>query len=104
MKLGKKKGKQQPSNITPAYMPRIIEELQAERYDPAMEILGKAALDYFGRFNQAMDTINGQDAAIVIKLLRHMADELEKTDELAARFVEAMKNITLPPITYRREK
>ena len=104
MRLGKKKGKQDPGKITPAYMPRIMVELQAEKYDPAMEILGDAARDYFARFNQAMDTINTQDAAIVIKLLRHMADELERADMQAARIVEAMQKIDLPPIEYRRQK
>lgn len=103
MIFGKKKqGKD--VKTTPAYMPKIMEQLQGAKYDAAMETLGDAARDYFARVSQATETIDGQDAAIVIKLFRHMANELERADPQAAKIVRAMKKIELPPIEYRRQK
>mgnify|MGYP002624426420 CR=1 FL=1 len=90
--------------MTTPYFPRIVDLLQTRKYDNAMVILGDAARDYFARINKATETIPGQDAAILIKLFRHMADELERADPQAAKFVAAMKNINLPPIEYRRQK
>lgn len=104
MIFGKKKKPQQPTEVTPAYMPQVMELLQGAKYDAAMELLGKAAHDYFARVSKATETIHGQDAAIVIKLFRHMANELERADPQAAKIVAAMKKINLPPIDYRRTK
>lgn len=104
MILGKKKKAQQAPEVTPAYMPKIMEQLQAAKYDDGMETLGQAAHDYFERVSKATENIPGQDAAIMIKLFRHMADELERADTQAARIVAAMKKINLPPIEYRRTK
>lgn len=103
MIFGKKK-RVKNVEITPAYMPVIMGQLQGKKFDDAMEILGNAARDYFGRISEATETINGEDAAIVIKLFRHMADELERADPQAAKIVKAMEKIELPPIEYRRQK
>ena len=103
MRIGKKK-KDLPAEVTPAYMPKIMELLQGAKYDAAMEELGKAAQDYFRRVSKATETIHGHDAAIMIKLFRHMANELERADPQAAKIVAAMKKINLPPIEYRRTK
>ena len=54
--------------------------------------------------SKATETIHGHDAAIMIKLFRHMANELERADPQAAKIVAAMKKINLPPIEYRRTK
>lgn len=104
MILWKKKKAGLPTEVTPAYMPKIMAKLQTKKYDAAMEILGDAARDYFARVSKATDTIHGQDAAIMIKLFRHMADELERADPQAAKIVKAMNTIQLPPIEYRRQK
>lgn len=104
MIFGKKKKQQQAEEATPAYMQKIMEQLQAAKYDDAMETMGKAAHDYFERVSKATESIPGQDIAIMIKLFRHMADELERADPQAARIVAAMKKINLPPIEYRRTK
>lgn len=104
MIFGKKKKTELPTEVTPAYMPKIMEQLQGAKYDDAMETLGKAAQDYFTRVSKATETIHGQDAAIMIKLFRHMADELERADPQAKKIVAAMKKINLPPIEYRRAK
>jgi hypothetical protein len=103
MIFGKKK-KDLPAEVTPAYMPKIMELLQGAKYDAAMEELSKAAQDYFQRVSKATETIHGHDAAIMIKLFRHMANELERADPQAAKIVAAMKKINLPPIEYRRTK
>lgn len=93
-----------PGKVTPAYMPKIMDDLAAKKYDAAMEILGNAARDYFARVSKATDDIPGADAAVMIKLFRHMANELERADPQAAKIVAAMEKITLPPIEYRRKK
>ncbi len=103
MIFGKKKDKE-PKGVTPAYLPQIMDLLRENKPDDAMEILGKAAQDYFARVSAATETIHGHDAAIMIKLFRHMADELERADPQAAKIVAAMKKNKLPPIEYRRTK
>lgn len=103
MIFGKKKA-QQGAKTTSAYMPKIMEQLQGAKYDAAMIILGNAARDYFARVSKATETISGEDAAILIKLFWHMADELERADPQSAKIVKAMEKIELPPIEYRRQK
>lgn len=104
MSLWKRKKTEEATEVTPAYMPKIMELLQSAKYDQAMELLGKAAQDYFMRVSKATETVHGHDAAIMIKLFRHMADELERADPQGAKIVAAMKKINLPPIEYRRTK
>lgn len=99
-----KKRQEKAAKTTPAYLPKIMEQLQGAKYEAAMETLGAAARDYFARVSAATETIDGQDAAIMIKLFRHMANELERADPQAAKIVRAMKKIELPPIEYRRQK
>ena len=104
MNFWKHKPKQEPEKMTPAYMPKIMEQLRNEKLDAAMETLGEAARDYFARVSKATETVPGWDAAILIKLFRHMADELERADPQAKKIVDAMGLIKLPPIDYRRAK
>lgn len=104
MIFGKKRKPTEQAALTVPYFPRIAELLHAKKYDDAMVVLGDASRDYFARLDKATNTIPGQDAAILIKLLRHMANELERADPQAAKVVAAMKNINLPPIEYRRQK
>ncbi len=104
MIFSKKCKQTEQATLTVPYFPRIAELLRAKKYNDAMVVLGDASRDYFVRMNKATDTIPGQDAAIMIKLFRHMASELERADPQAAKIATAMKNINLPPIDYRRTK
>lgn len=104
MIFSKKHKPTEQATLTVPYFPRIAELLRAKKYNDAMVVLGDASRDYFARMNKATDTIPGQDAAILIKLLRHMASELERADPHTAKIVAAMQKIKLPPIEYRRTK
>ena len=103
MIFGKKD--KQPKGITPAYMPKIMEAVaDPKRVPEAIEITQQAAVDYFNRLTEAAATISGQDAAIMVKLYRHMADEIERADPQAAKIVKAMRKIPLPPIDFKISK
>lgn len=104
MNFSKKRKPAEQAAMTVPYFPRIADLLRAKKYDDAMVVLGDASRDYFSRLDKVTNTIPGQDAVILIKLLRHMASELERADPQAAKFVAAMKKINLPPIEYRRQK
>ena len=104
MKSSKKRKPTEPATLTVPYFPRIADLLRAKKYDDAMVVLGDASRDYFARLDKGASTIPVQDAAILIKLLRHMACELERADQQAAKIAAAMKKINLPPIEYRRQK
>ena len=76
----KKRGK-----VTP-YMPSIREAIDKKEINKAIQILQNAAIDYYGRIGEVEGTIPVADIAIVIKLHRHIANELERADPIAAEY------------------
>lgn len=89
-----------PKATTP-YLTRALEAIDAEKFPEAQQIIQDGAIDYFGRFRPVVATIPIKDAPLLIHLYRHMADELERTDPVAAALAEKLKPIKLPPIEYR---
>lgn len=101
----KKKAKMLVARMAnPAFMPRVMERLQKKQYDEGMQIMGEAARYYFDRISKPMEGFNKVDAPIVAKLLRHMANEMERADPYIANTVKAMEKIEFPPIDYTTKK
>ncbi len=96
-------GKKKPKATTP-YMPGVRAAIDKKEVVKAIQILQNAAVDYYGRISKAEGTIPAADVAIVIKLHRHIANELERADPIAAEYVKAMETIELPPIEYQKVK
>lgn len=88
--------------VTEPYTPKILAAIDAKEYHRAQQIMQDAAIDYFGRLQAAAVTIPAGDAALIIHLYRHMADELARNDPVAGELAETLKPIKLPPITYTR--
>ena len=89
-------------NATAPYLTRALEAIDAEKFPEAQQIIQDGAIDYFDRFKPAAATIPVKDAPLLIHLYRHMADELERADPVAAALAEKLKPIKLPPITFTR--
>ena len=87
----------------PAFLPRVMERLQKKEYDEGMQIMGEAAKYYFDRISKPMEKFNEEDAPIVAKLLRHMANEMERADPYIANTVKAMEKIEFQPIDYSKK-
>lgn len=96
-------GKKKQKTTTP-YMPGVRAAIDKKEFVKAIQILQNATVDYYGRISEVEGTIPADDVAIVIKLHRHIANELERADPIAAKYVKAMEKIELPPIEYRRTK
>nr|WP_325297114.1 hypothetical protein [uncultured Dysosmobacter sp.] len=93
-----------PPKATPPYMPAILKEIDAKHIPAAMQKLQDAAIDYFTRINAANATIPTADGAILIKLYRHIADEMARHDPVAAELAKTLEPIKLPPINYTTPK
>lgn len=89
---------------TVPYLTRALEAIDAEKFPEAQQIIQDGAIDYFGRFQPVAATIPIRDAPLLIHLYRHMANELERNDPVAATLAEKLKPIKLPPIEYRAFK
>lgn len=89
---------------TPPYITAILEAVEKGNNVEAMQKLQDAAIDYYGRINAAQQTIPIRDAAIIIKLHRHIASELERNDPVAAALAKTLEPIDLPPINYTRRE
>ena len=97
------KGKKQLKPSTP-YMPAVRAAIDAKDFVKAIDIIQTAAIDYYGRNAKAEANIPVNDIALVIKLHRHIANELERADPTAAAYAKAMEPIELPPIEYQATK
>jgi hypothetical protein len=97
MKLGKKK-------LTKPYMSRVMTALNKNDLPGAYQLIQESAIDYFNRFSPVTDTIPTDDAAILICLYRHMADELERAvSPETKKVVKALEKIPLPAIEYQKK-
>lgn len=83
------------------YMPAVRAAIDAKDFVEAVDIIQRAAIDYYGRIAEAEADIPVGDVALVIKLHRHIANELERADPVAAEYAKAMEPIELPPIEYQ---
>jgi hypothetical protein len=102
MKLGRKK--QQKTEITKPYMSRVMTALNKNDIPAAYQLIQESAIDYFNRFSPATDTIPTDDAAILICLYRHMANELERAvSPETKKVVKALGKIPLPAIEYQKK-
>jgi len=99
MKFGKKKPK-----ATEPYLTRALEAIDAERFAEAQQTIQDGAIDYFGRFKPVVATIPVKDAPLLIHLYRHIANELERADPVAAALAKKLKPIKLPPITFKTRR
>lgn len=95
--------KKKPRPNTP-YMPAVRAAIDAKDFVKAVEIIQNAAIDYYNRIAKAEADIPVGDVALVIKLHRHIANELERADPVAAEYAKAMEPIELPPIEYQTVK
>lgn len=95
----KKKGK--PIKPTVPYMPAVRVAIDEKDFVRALQIIQEAAVEYYGRIAKAEANIPVNDVALVIKLHRHIANELERADPVAAEYVKAMEPIELQPIEYQ---
>lgn len=98
----KKKGK--PIKPTAPYMPAVRVAIDEKDFVRALQIIQEAAVEYYGRIAKAEANIPVNDVALVIKLHRHIANELERADPTAAAYAKAMEPIELPPIEYQTTK
>lgn len=96
MKLPKRKPKTSAPRI-----PAIVAAVNRKDFAAAVDILQQAAVEYYGRIAEAEATIPAADAAIVAKLHRHIAAEIERASPAVAAQVKAMEPIELPPIHYQ---
>lgn len=94
-------GKKRPEATEP-YLMRALEAIDAEKFTEAQQMIQDGAIDYFSRFQPVAATIPVKDAPLLIHLYRHMANELERADPVAAALAEKLKPIKLPPITFTR--
>lgn len=94
-------GRKTPKDTEP-YLTRALEDIDAKKFTEAQQVIQDGAIDYFGRLQPAAATIPVRDAALLIHLYRHMANELERADPVAAALAEKLKPIKLPPITFTR--
>ncbi len=97
------KGKKQLKPTTP-YMPAVRAAIDAKDFVKAVDIIQTAAVDYYNRIAKAEANVPVADIALVIKLHRHIANELERADPTAAAYAKAMEPIELPPIEYQTVK
>ena len=97
------KGKKQLKPSTP-YMPAVRAAIDAKDFVKAVDIIQTAAVDYYGRIAKAEANVPVADIALIIKLHRHIANELERADPTAAAYAKAMEPIGLPPIEYQTTK
>lgn len=95
----KKKGK--PIKPTAPYMPAVRAAIDAKDFVKAVDVIQTAAVDYYGRIAKAEANVPVADIALIIKLHRHIANELERADPTAAEYAKAMEPIGLPPIEYQ---
>lgn len=95
--------KKKPRTNTP-YMPAVRAAIDAKDFVEAVEIIQRAAVDYYGRIAKVEAGIPVGDVALIVKLHRHIANELERADPIAAEYVKAMEPIELPPIEYQTKK
>lgn len=86
---------------TTPYMPAVRAAIDAKDFVKALQIIQEAAVDYYNRIAKVEANIPANDVALVIKLHRHIANELERADPVAAKYVKAMEPIELPPIEYK---
>ena len=89
---------------TTPYMPAVRAAIDAKDFVKAVDIIQTAAVAYYGRIAEVEATIPVQDIALVIKLHRHIANELERADPTAAAYAKALEQMTLPHIEYQTVK
>ena len=105
MKKWKKRDLTPPrsAGLTVPYLPKMMAQVEANKPADAVKTLYDAAVDYFTRISRETETIPAADGAIMAKLLRHMADEIERADPQAKKINEALKDVPLPAIDYKHK-
>ena len=87
---------------TKPYMPAILEAARNDDAGRATDLLRQATADYYGRISKIEGTIPVEDAAIIINLHHHIANELGRADPYAAQYAKALGPVTLPPIEFTK--
>jgi hypothetical protein len=85
-------------------MSKVMTALHKNDIPTAYQVIQESAIDYFNRFSPVTDTFPIEDAAIIICLYRHMANELERAvSPETKKVVKALGKIPLPAIEYQKK-
>lgn len=85
--------------ISSSFVTRGQELIAKGNTREAMKLIARGLQDYSDRVLEALSPYPAEDAGLVVLVLRHLADEIERNNPGAKEFYEGMKKcVVCPPL------